>query len=84
MSIDTELRNEFQTFKNEVLAELHTLSKQQSSRRGLDGARGCTGSTGAPGRDGKDATVKIIHENGKVLVLGSNGERAEIVAVPGA
>jgi len=55
------------------------------SRRGLPGVSGKDGKSvvGPAGRDGKDATVKIFTEGGKIIALGSNGERAEIVAVPG-
>ena len=85
MSVETQ--NELQQLKEEIVhlkAELFTLQKNQSSRRGLDGGKGDRGERGLPGRDGRDAVIKIVQADGKVQVVDSNDKvHAEIVAIPG-
>ena len=61
-------------------AEILTLQRQQSSRRGLEGARGETGSAGPAGRD---ARVEIRNVDGRVLIVENDQVRAEIISVAG-
>jgi hypothetical protein len=87
--MSTETQSELQQLKDEITAikaELFTLQRNQSSRRGLDGARGPAGkdAVGIPGAPGRDAVIKIVQADGKISVVDTNGKvHAEIIAVKG-
>jgi hypothetical protein len=83
MPVQEDLVKEVAALKDEIVrlkADVYTLTKNQSSRRGLDGSRGEVGATGAAGRD---AVVKIIQVDNTVKILSDGHVAAEIFTVPG-
>jgi hypothetical protein len=77
----SNLETEVQALKDEVkqlMSEVHTLQRQQASRKGESGARG------EKGEPGRSAVVKIVQANGKVLIVDVDGKvHAELVPVAG-
>jgi len=85
MSTETQVVS-LESLQEEIVrlkAEAHTLTRNQSSRKGDVGARGETGKTGNPGRDAV-LIVKTDTANNVVRIFDEHGtEKATLVPVEG-
>jgi hypothetical protein len=85
-AVAVSLEEQVKALKNEVLqltSEVHTLQRQQSSRRGPEGPIGQPGIEGRPGRDMVLRVVTDAKENVIRVFDEAGNEKGSIVAIPG-